>query len=267
VAKKNMNLFLSSIWAEALKARRSKVPLLASIGFTLAPLMDGLFMFIMKDPERAREMGLLSTKAQLAISTADWTAFFGVLTQAVAVGGTIVFAIVTAWIFGREFSDHTAKDLMALPTSREKIVSAKLIVVSIWVFITTVWVYLIGLLVGNLVDIPGWTIQLARQSLFDVLACASMSLLLLTPIAFIASMGRGYLPPLGFAVLTIFFSQIVAATGWGDWFPWSVPALFSGVVGPRTEQLGIHSYVLVFFTSVVGLALTFWWWQSADQTR
>ena len=76
-----MNGFLACLWAETLKARRSKVPLLASIGFTLAPLMDGLFMFIMKDPERAREMGLLSVKAQLAMSTADWPTFFGVLTQ------------------------------------------------------------------------------------------------------------------------------------------------------------------------------------------
>ena len=38
-----MNGFLASLWAETLKARRSKVPLLASIGFTLAPLMDGFF--------------------------------------------------------------------------------------------------------------------------------------------------------------------------------------------------------------------------------
>src|SRR4030095_14516091 len=127
-----MTHFQSALWAEALKARRSKVPLLAAIGFTLAPLMDGLFMFIMKDPQRARDMGLLSVKAQLAMTTAEWTTFFSVLTQAVAVGGAIVFSIVTAWMFGREFSDHTAKDLMALPTSREVIVTAKLITISAW---------------------------------------------------------------------------------------------------------------------------------------
>ncbi|HET9906976.1 MAG TPA: ABC transporter permease [Anaerolineales bacterium] len=262
-----MNGLVASLWAETLKARRSKVPLLASIGFTLAPLMDGLFMFIMKDPDRAREMGLLSVKAQLAISTADWATFFSVLTQAIAVGGVIVFSIVTAWVYGREFSDHTAKDLMALPTSREKIVTAKLIVISGWVVITTVWVYLMGLIVGNFVDIPGWTSQLALSSFLDVLVTAAMTLLLMTPVAFIASMGRGYLPPLGWAVLTIFFAQIVAATGWGAWFPWSVPALYSGVVGPREEQLGAHSYVLVILTSLIGMAATFWWWRNADQTR
>ena len=262
-----MNGFLSSLWAEALKARRSKVPLLASIGFTLAPLMDGLFMFIMKNPERARDMGLLSTKAQLAMSTADWGTFFGVLSQAVAIGGVIVFSIVTAWVFGREYSDHTAKDLMALPVSREKIVISKLIIIAVWVFILSIWIYLFGLFIGYLVDIPGWTGQLAKQSFMDILATAGMTLLLMTPVAFIASMGRGYLPPLGWAVLTIFFSQIVAATGWGDWFPWSVPALFSGVVGPRAEQLGTHSYLLVLLASVIGLAATFWWWLNADQTK
>jgi ABC-2 type transport system permease protein len=260
------NLF-SALWTETLKARRSKIPLLAFAGFTLAPLMDGLFMFIMKDPERAREMGLLSVKAQLAMSTAEWSTFFSVLTQAIAIGGAIVFSIVTAWIFGREFSDHTAKDLMALPTSREQIVLAKLMVISIWVFITSVWVYLAGLIIGNLVDIPGWTTALAQRSFADVLLTSAMTLLLMTPVAFIASMGRGYLPPLGWAVLTIFFSQIIAATGWGDWFPWSVPALYSGVVGPREEQLGFHSYVVLISTGLIGIALTFWWWRSADQTR
>jgi ABC-2 type transport system permease protein len=262
-----MNHLQSALWAEFLKARRSAVPFLAALGLTLAPLMGGLFMFIMKDPERAREMGLLSTKAQLQMSTAEWATFFGVLTQAVAIGGTIVFSIMTAWIFGREFSDRTAKELMALPTSREQIVGAKLITLSAWAFAVTTWIFVVGLLIGGLVDIPGWTLQLAWQSFRDVLLTAGMTFLLMTPVAFIASLGRGYLPPLGWAVLTIFFSQIIAATGWGDWFPWSVPALFSGVIGPRSEQLGVHSYVLLAMASLIGLAGTFYWWRSADQTR
>ena len=262
-----MNELLAALWAETLKARRSKVPLLATLGFTLAPLMGGLFMFIMKDPESAREMGLLSVKAQLTMSTADWPPSFSVLTQAVGIGGVIVFSIVTAWVFGREFSDRTAKDLMALPTSREAIVAAKLIVISTWAFLTCAWIYLVGLVVGGLVNIPGWTDGLAWQSLLDVFVTAAMVLLLMAPVTLIASMGRGYLPPLGWTVLTIFFSQIVAATGWGDWFPWSVPALYGGVVGPRAGQLGAHSYLLVLLAGVAGLAATFWWWRNADQTR
>ena len=105
-----MKTFLSALWAEALKVRRSKVPLLTTIGFALAPIMVGFFMVIMKDPERARQMGLLSTKAQLVMSTAEWSTFLGMLSQAIAIAGGILFSIITSWVFGREYSDHTAKE-------------------------------------------------------------------------------------------------------------------------------------------------------------
>ena len=262
-----MNTFYSALWSETLKVRRSKVPLLTAIGFMLAPLAAGLFMIIMKDPERAREMGLLSTKAQLMMSTAEWSTFFGMLTQAIAIGGFMLFSIVTIWVFGREFADRTAKDLMAIPTSREEIITAKFLVIVIWVLLVTILIFGAGLLIGALVVIPGWTTALAWTSFLDVMGTAALNLLLMTPAAFFATAGRGYLPPFGWTILAIFFAQIIAATGWGDWFPWSVPALFSGMVGPRSEQLGIHSYVLVLIVSAIGLIATFYWWRNTDQTR
>ena len=97
-----MNGFLPSLWSETLKIRRSKVPLLTAMGFSIAPLVGGLFMVILKDPEATRSMGLISTKAQLVGGTADWTTFFGFIAQAAAIGGALVFAIVTAWVLGRE---------------------------------------------------------------------------------------------------------------------------------------------------------------------
>lgn len=129
-----MNGFASALWAETLKMRCSKVPLFTAIGFSFAPLMGGLFMIILKDPEAARSMGLISTKAQLTVGVADWPTFFSILAQAVAVGGAILFAVVTSWVFGREFSDRTAKELLALPTSREAIVAAKFAVIAAWTF-------------------------------------------------------------------------------------------------------------------------------------
>ena len=65
----------------------------------------------------------------------------------------------------------------------------------------------------------------------------------------------------------LFLAQILAATGWGGWFPWSVPALFSGLAGPRAEQVGAHSYAVVTATSVAGLAATLAWWRRADHAR
>jgi len=262
-----MKNFSSALFTEALKMRRSKVPFFTAIGFSMAPLAGGLFMIILKDPEAAESLGLITTKAQLLTGTADWPSFFGFLAQAVAAGGMILFSIITIWVFGREFSDHTIKELLALPTSRETIVTAKFIVLAIWSLVITLFIFGIGLIVGTLVVIPGWSQELLRTSFVNILGTAVLTIPLLSFVALLASVGRGYLPPFGWTIFTLFFANLSAILGWGDWFPWAVPGLFSGAAGPRNELLGIHSYVILILTSVIGLAATFYWWRNADQTK
>ncbi len=262
-----MNNFSSALWAETLKMYRSKVPLFTALGFSLMPLVGGLFMIILKNPDAAQSMGLITTKAQLLAGTADWPAFFGFLAQAVAAGGMVLFAIITIWVFGREFSDHTVKELLALPTSREAIVTAKFIIIPIWSMIVTLLVFSVGIVVGILVVIPGWSEQLLITSFLNILGSAALTIPLMSLVALLASAGRGYLPPFGWTIFTLAMANLAAILGWGDWFPWAVPALFSGAAGPRDELLGIHSYMVVILTSLIGLAATYWWWRNADQTR
>ncbi len=262
-----MNAFVSAFWAEALKARRSKITPLTAVGFLLLPATGGLFMIILKYPEQARAMGLISTKAQLTAGVADWPSFFGMLAQGTAVGGAILFALITAWVFGREFSDHTAKELLALPTPRWVIVAAKFVLTALWTLALTLLIFVVGLGVGAAVGLPGWSSELGWTSFWTVLVTALLTFMLLPFVALFASSGRGYLPPMGWTVLAGALANIVSVLGWGDWFPWAVPVLVSGMVKSHAEQVGLHSYLVVFAACLIGLAATFAWWQSADQTR
>ena len=94
-----------------------------------------------------RALYLLS-KAQLAAGSADWSSFFGILTQGLAIGGGIVFAIFTAWVFGREFADRTAKEVLAVATPRGAIVWAKFTIVAAWVLALTLLVFGVAVLIG-----------------------------------------------------------------------------------------------------------------------
>ena len=100
---------------------------------------------------------------------------------------------------------------------------------------------------------------------------AVLTFMLMPFVALFASAGRGYLPPLGWAFATLGLAQVAGMMGWGDWFPWSVPGLyslmFSVVYGQRAEGIGIHSYVLVSLAFIAGIVATFTWWRSADQSR
>ncbi len=262
-----MTTFSAALWAEGLKARRALIAWLASAGLLLLPLVGGLFMIILRDPAAARDMGLISAKAQLAAGSADWPSFFAILTQGQAVAGGVIFAMITAWVFGREFSDRTAKELLAVPTGRGTIVAAKLLLVVVWALALTMLVYVCGLAIGGALALPGWSGTEALIALGRLLLIGLLTALLLSWVAFFAGVGHGYLAPLGWAFLTVALAQIAVVMGWGDWFPWSVPALLSDVAGPSRDLLGVHSFVLVVLAGSAGAWAALTWWRRADHVR
>lgn len=92
-----------------------------------------------------------------------------------------------------------------------------------------------------------------------------LTILLCTRIAFFASYGRGYLPPIGFALLTLIIAQFTGLVGLGPYFPWRIPILYATSIGGESAQLGLISYTILFLTSILGLIGTLVWWRFADQ--
>jgi ABC-2 type transport system permease protein len=256
----------AAVAAEFLKSRRSRVPWGVAAGFSVAPLVMGLFMVILKDPEAARALGLLGAKAQLTAGTADWPTYFELLGQAVAVGGGILFAFLTAWVFGREFADRTVRGLLASPTPRRTIVVAKTIVIGAWGLAITAWVLILGLAVGAIVGMPGWSAADGIGSVAGIAVASILTIGLQTGAAFFAGVGRGYIAPLAWTVATVAVSQILAVLGWGAWFPWSVPAILAGAGGVQVEPVTPAAVVIVVFVAFAGLLVTIAWWERADHT-
>jgi ABC-2 type transport system permease protein len=257
-----VNNLAQAVWVEFLKARRSKMPLFTALGFAMVPLGGGFFMIVLKDPEMARRVGLISTKAQLTMGAADWPTYLQFLTMAVGAGGIVLFGLIAGWVFGREYSDRTVKDLLALPTSRSTIVLSKCIVVAVWSAGLTVITCLVTLLVGAALDLPQVSPQVFWQGGITITVAACLTTALATPIAFSASAWHGYLPPIGVMIFVMVLAQLTNAAGWGEYFPWAVPALYA-----QGENLEPVSYVIVILTSVTGLVGTLLWWEWADQTH
>jgi ABC-2 type transport system permease protein len=255
-----------AIAVEARKARRSRLPGLTAVAFLIAAAVGGLFMFILADPDRARSLGLLGAKAQLAGGVADWPGYFALLAQTTAVGGALIFGIILIWIFGREFSDRTAKDLLALPTPRTVIAGAKFAVTGVWCLLLAAETYLLGLAIGALLRLPNWSAAAAWLGLGRLLATAVMAWLLMSVLAFAASAGRGYLAAVGVMFVLVFLAQIIAALGYGHVFPWSVPGIYSGIAGEDRPAVGVIGFIGVAVAGCAGIAATLWWWRDADQS-
>jgi len=258
-----MNHFFTVLFVELLKVRKSKIFWITLAAFSIAPLMAGFFMYVLKDPEFAKQSGLLGAKAQIA-GEVNWPSYFELHAQMIAVGGIVVFGFVTSWIFGREYTDRTVKDLLVLPYSRAVIVIAKFFSAIITNFILSIYVVFAGILIGWIIGLPQWSSMLFINGMYELLIVVILTILISTPVAFFASYGKGYLAPLGFVIITLVFSQIIAAAGYGEYFPWAIPAIYSGLTG-NASLLAPTSVLIITITSILGFLATLYWWIFVDQ--
>ncbi len=260
-----MKGLIAACWAESLKIRRSKMSLITILACLFMIMMMGLMMFISKNPDLARKFGLLGTKASLLDINADWITYFGLFNMVIAMAGLIGFAFITSWVFGREFSDRTITDLLALPVSRISIVLSKFMVVGIWCVLLSLISIILGLLSGRMINLAGWSNETIFQGICTFMITSLLTILLCTPVAFLASYSRGYLAPISFVIFTVIIAQFVSILGFAPYFPWAIPALYSGGAG-ESVQLGAISYIILFLTSISGLIGTIAWWNLADHT-
>ena len=257
-----MKTLLNMIWIELRKVLRSRVPLFTALGFLLMPLIGALLIFIFKDPQLAHQLGLIGAKANLVIGSADWPGYLSLMVEFTALGGFFFFCLAISWIFGREFTDGTLKDLLAVPVPRFDILLAKFIVAALWCAALIVETYVVGLVLGALIQLPGGSLAVILHGTSLLAVTAVMSITLVIPFGFFASVGRGFLLPIGIAVLTLILANLAITLGWGEFFPWSVPALYM-----QEASLSFFSYSLVILTGLAGIAGTYLWWKYADQNR
>ena len=259
-----MNSLSDMIWVEARKAIRSVMPLGTALGSLFMPLGIAFLIFVARNPEISQNLGLVSAKANLlAYSSTDWPAYLGLFGQIIAAGGFILFVLIISWMFGREFADGTLKDMLAVPVQRSSILLAKFIVMAMWSAALTAIIFIAGLVMGAIISLPGGSIGVISQGGVLVVITACLAIVVAMPFALFASIGRGYLLPIGLAILTAMLTNLVAIMGWGEYFPWAVPGLYVQGKSP----LAPVSYWIVLLTGLVGIGATYLWWKYADQSR
>lgn len=261
-----MKGFITALHVETIKALKSKMLWGTVFFFAFIAFMMGFLMLVAKNPDIAGNSEVLNMKASM-ISKADWPTFFSLLLQMVLTVGSIGPAIVTIWVFGREYSDRTIKDLFALPVSRLNIVFAKFVLSFLWSLLLLLLLYVFGIISGLLIHLDGWSGDLLVQNSRVYLLSAVLTVLLFPVITFITCVSRGYLLPVGFSILILIATQFVflGLPGITPYFPWAIPGLCSGVAGPFSPKPEVISYIILGLTSILGVAGTAAWWRYADQ--
>jgi ABC-2 type transport system permease protein len=249
--------FLTVVATEFLKLRRSRVTWISFIVYACMAAIAGAFLWMMMNPALAQSIGLLGQKAQFAFSgqSLDGPGFLVFIVEMGGIGGLIMCSIIAAHVFGREYVEGTAKNLLALPIPRVSFVLAKIIVVGAWYAALTLWLVCAAWLTGSMLGLDGLIVPLLASVAARLAALAGMSLCCSLLVAWLAVQTRGYFAPLGAAIGTVVLASVFGHTGWGPWVPWSIVALYSGAAGPVAAP-GLGSLAVLAATFAAGAALT-----------
>lgn len=241
----------AAIWAELVKLTGSLVGRVASIAIVLGiSAISGSMLLAAAtstDPQLLAKLG--------PVADGSWHGFLLGAVQVTGAGGLGGFAVVLAWIFGREFTEGTITGLFALPVRRVTIALAKLVVYALWVCAMSVALALALLLVGTLAGLGAiegetWW-MLARQVALGVLSIA-----ITLPVAWAATLSRSVLGGVSVAVGLVVVAQVSVLAGLGGWMPLAAPALWALTGGEGVSAVQLSLLVPFGALAIVAIAVT-----------
>jgi ABC-2 type transport system permease protein len=250
--------FMKVLGTELLKLKRSKVPWLTFLFYAFFALMAWFVFWMLKNPEAAQGLGLIGQKASFAMNglSADWQGLFAMFAELGVAGGMIILSIIVIYLFGREYVEGTAKNMLALPIPRAHFVAAKLIVTALWFALLTAFLLAECLVVGRLLGLGMPPTELFARESANILVAAILVLALQPLVAWVSVASGGYLAPFGYTIATLLIGNLMIRTLWARWCPWSIVALLGGMAGPREEGVVLGSCLVLAATFVAGFAAT-----------
>jgi ABC-2 type transport system permease protein len=250
-----MKSLFACVWAETLKVCRSKVTWI-----TLGVLM-GFSVFL--NLFRTGIVSGMNGDSGDMFGSGDIASYFKMAMMMMYATGSWGFGFIAAWIFGREFTDRTAKDLLALPFPRSTIVFAKYIVLALIILVFSICQFAAYCVMGIAVPVSeGWSWQFTAGVFMRHLVLSIMMIALSTPVIFLASCTRGYLAAIAVLVIVLMMTNLAEPIGIAAYYPWSILRTFSekGTISPV-------SITVLVFTSLAGLTAAAAWWRYADQNK
>lgn len=234
---------------ELLKLRRSAMFWVSMFGVGVAPLLNYLIFLSLKSNlpsevavERYFEQGYIFLSALIA---------------------TLLFGLITTYIFDREYQEHTLENMLTIPITRTAVIMNKMIILFVWIIFLVLFTFGLAILLnymGIFIDLNiGILIKFFRIYLLTGLLHFA-----LTPtIVFITLISKSYIYSVGFSVIVTITSLVITNTKYGELFPWALPYLLAAYEGEF--HFPVHySIASIILTFIVSLSLCIFYFNRED---
>jgi len=229
------------LYCELLKLKRSKMLLISFLGALVTPSMmiaDGIKIHYSK-PDT------IITFADLYDSCSLYT---------MMLFGLIVYSVIAAYLFSREYTEKTLKTILTVPVSKLTFIISKFIMLFIWIMALTLisWasMFVLAALFGAAFEIAEFSTVVAVKYLGEMVLGGIFMFLTITPFAFLAIWTKGLVVPIITAAAIAMGNVALSNEALGALYPWTASLM---LIRGEITQTGYPYLLVITLIAVVSI--------------
>ena len=230
--------------------KNSKMFLLSLLGGIVSPLLTFFMILARQQRNPAETLTIESFLSQTHL-------FIAFLV------GTMLFALITTYLFNREFEEDTLKNLLTIPVGRTQLVLSKLLILIVWIEIIMVYSFFMVILLGFIGGFEGFQTNLLLF-FFKKYIFTGFLLYLLTPvITLITILFRTYIPSIAFSIFATLATLVIMNSKYIALYPWSIPVSMT-MNNQQLEYPILISWLIIIGVFIISLAITLIYFNKID---
>jgi bacitracin transport system permease protein len=248
-------VLLNLLYCELLKLKRSKMLLISFLGALVAPALmfaNGVNTHFLRPDNEIKMTGFY-----------DSCIMFSML-----MFGLIVYAVITAYLFSREYTENTLKTIITVPVKKRTFIISKFIMLFIWIMFLTLisWIsiYILTALFNAIFGLEEFYTSVALIYLGKMMFSGVLMFLTISPIAFLSIWTKGFVVPLISAATIAIANVILSNSELQALFPWTATHLIVKNGFTQIEYSKVLVIGLIALVSILGLVLSIVYFQRED---
>jgi len=177
--------------------------------------------------------------------------------------GLMLYSLVTAYCFSREYEEDTLKSVLTIPVGRTSLIISKTIVVVLWILFLTLFAFVFCVIFSLIGGFEGNTGEnfLAAFKLF--FKSALLMIPLMTPIIFVTLLFKKYIPGMVLSIGIAVCNLMIMNSKYALIFPWTVPITI--IKSPNAREYDISlSWISLLATGIIFMILSIVYFRKKD---
>lgn len=221
------------LFTEFLKLKRSSMFLISLLGSAVAPFVVVIATFIHEPATPFQDL------------------FYNVNLYTVLIIGVPLYGVVTTYLFNREYTENTLKNLLTIPVSRVSFIISKTLLLFLWIMMLSIIAWGLTLFLGMLTQFDGLSSSLLLDSLKQFSTGGILLFILSTPIILVTLVTKNYVPTIIFTVVITLINVMAGNSEHRGLFPWAAAGDISNQTLPPAYPVE-YSYIIIAATALIG---------------